>query len=253
VLQSLFAFAAVIVLTIVMGTGALLLSLFRPRGDWVIRLGRLWARGISAASGVTVEASGVENVPLDRPAILLSNHASNFDMIALLMTIPRSFRVVAKRFLFHIPIFGWCLRVSGMIPIDREKRARAILSLEKAAERIRTGQPVLFFPEGTRSPDGRLLPFKKGAFVIAVKSGVPIIPVSVTGSSAVLAKKSIRIRPGRIVVRFGPEIPVAEYTLETKELLMARVREAIAAGMEEPHPGTPPALGAGSGATAPTA
>ena len=178
-----------------------------------------------------MEARGLQNVPRDRPAILLSNHASNFDMLALIQTMPVSFRVVAKRFLFHIPIFGWCLRLAGMIPIDRNKRAQAIQSLEEAAERIKTGMPVLFFPEGTRGTGKTLLPFKKGAFVIAVKSGVPIVPVSVVGSAAILPKRSVRVRPGRIVVTYGPEIAVSSYTLETKDRLMERVREAIEAGM----------------------
>ena len=208
----------------------MILSIFNPRGDWVLRFGRLWARGICAASGVRVEGRGAENVPRDRSSILLSNHASNFDMLAILITLPVSFRVVAKRFLFHIPIFGWCLRLAGMIPIDRDKRASAIRSLDRAAERVKTGMPVLFFPEGTRGAGGRLLPFKKGAFVIAVKSGVPVIPVSVVGSEAVLSKRSFRVRPGRIIVQYGPEIAVSSYSLETKELLMARVKEAIEAG-----------------------
>ena len=152
-------------------------------------------------------------------------------MLALLMTVPRPFRVVAKRHLFRIPVFGWCLTMAGMIPIDREKRASAFQSLERAADRIRGGEPVLFFPEGTRSRDGHLLPFKKGAFVIALKAGAPIVPVSVTGSLAVLPKGSIRIRPGHITVRYGAEIPVAQETLETKERLIERVRGAVAEGV----------------------
>jgi 1-acyl-sn-glycerol-3-phosphate acyltransferase len=179
VLRSAFAVVATIVLTLVFGLPALVLSLVNRRGDWVLRLGRPWARGICAASGVTVDSVGTENVPADRPVILISNHQSHFDMLAILLTMPRPFRVVAKRHLFYIPVFGWCLSLAGMIPIDRENRAAAIQSLERAAERIRGGEPVLFFPEGTRSHDGGLLPFKKGAFVIAMKAGAPIVPVSV--------------------------------------------------------------------------
>ena len=134
-----------------------------------------------------------------------------------------SFRVVAKRLLFYIPVFGWCLWASGMIPIDRTRRASAIESLDRAAERARTGLPILFFSEGTRSRDGSLQTFKKGAFVIAVKSQIPIVPVSVRGSYDVLPKGSIRIRPGHIVAQYGKEIPASGYTMETKDALVAQV------------------------------
>lgn len=232
-LRSAFAILAVIVLTVAFGIPAAVLSLVYPPGDWVIRLGRLWARGICAASGVVIDRSGIENLPASPPFILISNHQSHFDLLAFILGFPVSFRVVAKRFLFYIPIFGWCLWASGMIPIDREKRASAFKSLERAAVRARTGVPILFFAEGTRSPDGALLPFKKGAFVIAVKSGIPIVPVSISGSHGVLPRNSIRIRPGRIGIRFGPAIRAEEYTLETKEALIARVRDAITAGVGE--------------------
>jgi len=240
VLRSVFAALTTIVLTLVCGVPALLLSLVDPRGDWVLRFGRPWARGICAAAGVSVSATGLENIPMDRPVILISNHQSHFDMLALLMTLPRPFRVVAKRHLFWIPVFGWCLSLAGMIPIDREKRSSAFQSLERAADRIRGGEPVLFFPEGTRSRDGELLPFKKGAFVIALKAGAPIVPVSVSGSLAVLPKGSIRIRPGSITVRYGAEIPVSAETLDTKERLIDRVRTAVAQGLAAPPRPAPP-------------
>jgi 1-acyl-sn-glycerol-3-phosphate acyltransferase len=239
VLRSVFAAVATVVLTLVFGVPALFLSLVNPRGDWVLRFGRSWARGICAAAGVSVTALGVANIPADRPVILISNHQSHFDMLALLLTMPRPFRVVAKRHLFYIPVFGWCLYLAGMIPIDREKRSSAFQSLERAADRIRGGEPVLFFPEGTRSRDGQLLPFKKGAFVIALKAGAPIVPVSVAGSLAVLPKGSLRIRPGHITVRYGPEIAVASETLDTKERLIDRVREAVARGLAGPRPEAP--------------
>ena len=250
-MRSVLAAASVIVLTIACGLAAIVLSLLHPRGEWVLRIGTLWGRGICAVSGVRIEARGIDNVPRDRPAILISNHQSNFDMIALIMTMPRPFRVVAKRFLFFIPVFGWCLWLAGMIPIDRGKHARAIESLEKAAARVRAGEPVLFFPEGTRSRDGGLLPFKKGAFVIAVKSGVPIVPVSVSGGHGILPKRSVRIRPGRMVVRYGPEIAVSGYTLETKERLIERVRRAVEEGLERTAATEPAAFAAEAGPAPP--
>lgn len=235
-LRSALTIAAVLFLTSICGTLAILFSLVDRRGDWVLRFGRIWARGICAVSGVRVESHGLANFPSSGPVILISNHQSNVDMLALLISIPRSFRVVAKRLLFRIPIFGWCLSLAGMIPIDRDNRTLAIRSLDKAAERVRSGHPVLLFPEGTRSRDGRLLPFKKGAFVIAVKSGVPIVPVSVSGGVRILPKGSVLVRTGRLVVRFGEPIPVSGYTLETKEHLMDRVRQAVQRGLAESDP-----------------
>jgi 1-acyl-sn-glycerol-3-phosphate acyltransferase len=128
-----------------------------------------------------------------------------------------------------------------MIPVDRERRSSALRSLEKAAGQVRTGRPVLFFAEGTRSADGRLQPFKRGAFVIALKAGVPIVPVSVSGGHEVLPKSSLRIRPGRIVVRYGPPIPIDGYTLRTRDQLIARVHEAVRAGILENEAAAPPA------------
>lgn len=253
VFRSAYAIVVIIVLTVLCGIPAALLSLVNPRGDWVVRIGRVWARGIANAAGVSIEARGVEHLPQGHPYILISNHQSHFDLIAFILTFPRSFRVVAKRLLFYIPIFGWCLWAAGMIPIDRSRRQSAIKSLERAAERVRAGEPILFYPEGTRSPDGDLLPFKKGAFVIALKSGVPIVPVSVAGSRAILGKGSIRIRPGRIAITYGPEIELKSYTLDEKELLIERVRQAVIEGLKEVNPARTAAHDAGRARRAETA
>lgn len=240
-LGTLLALGGVVLSTVLFGTVACVMSLLNPGGDWVFRMSRLWSRMICATARVTVETHGAGNVPRDRPAILISNHESNFDVPAILLTVPVSLRVIAKKFLFYIPIFGWCLWLGGMIPVDRERRSSALRSLEKAAGQVRTGRPVLFFAEGTRSADGRLQPFKRGAFVIALKAGVPIVPVSVSGGHEVLPKSSLRIRPGRIVVRYGPPIPIDGYTLRTRDQLIARVHEAVRAGILENEAASPPA------------
>src|SRR5262245_8620327 len=157
--------------TIITGVPALMLSLFAPGSDVVLWFGRYWGRWILATAGVRLVCSGLENIDRSRTYIYLSNHQSNLDILAIVLTLPTSFRIVAKKYLFYIPIFGQCIWLMGMIPIDRAHHGRALQSLQRAAERIRQGTSVLFFPEGTRSRDGRLLPFKKGAFVIAVESG----------------------------------------------------------------------------------
>ena len=243
-LRSYIAIPLAIAYTIVTGIPALLLTACSPGSDFVLWFGRYWSRWILATAGVRLEASGRENIEKGRPLVYLCNHQSNLDPLALVLTMPTSFRIVAKKFLFYIPIFGQCIWLMGMIPIDREKRGSAIRSLKRAAERIRTGTSVLFFPEGTRSPDERLLPFKKGAFVIAVESGVPIIPVTIQGSGRLLPKGSALIRKGTMRIHYGRPIATVGYTLRTKEELMTRVREAMLAGLgqEESWPSTPGAV-----------
>ena len=238
VLRSALAIVSVILFTLLLGLPALILSLANPSGDWIVRFGRWWAGSICAASGVRVEARGLDNLPTAGSYLLIANHKSHFDLLAFLKTYPSSFRVVAKRALFRIPIFGWCLSAAGMIPIDREKRMRSVASLDEAAEMIRTGVPVLFFAEGTRSRAEELLPFKKGAFAIALKTGLPIVPVSIAGGLAILPKGSLGIRPGTIVIRYGAPIPSVGPAPITRNELAARVRAAVEAGLELDRPPT---------------
>ena len=183
----------------------------------------------------------MERIERDRPFIFMCNHQSNLDVLAIVLSMPISFRIVAKRYLFYIPIFGQCIWLMGMIPINRFDRASAIKSLDQAARKIRSGTSVLFFVEGTRSRDERLLPFKKGAFVIAGQAGVPVIPVTIHGSGPLLPRGSPFMRPGTIRIHYGDPIPTEGYTLRTKEQLMSRVREAMLRdlGQEEGWPNAP--------------
>jgi 1-acyl-sn-glycerol-3-phosphate acyltransferase len=186
---------------------------------------------------VRVVVEGGEKIAPPGPYVFLSNHQSQFDIPAVVQAIPVQFRVLVKQELFNIPVFGWVLRLSGFVGIDRRNRERAIRSLDKAASRIRRGRSLLIYAEGTRSSDGSLLPFKKGGFVLAIQAGVPVIPVTILGSREVLPKGSLRIRPGRITVRVGDPIDPRQFTLEGKEALMARVRSAMEAALKS---GAPP-------------
>ena len=235
-IRGLVALIGSLLLTLCFGLTGIVFSLVNPRGEWIFRLGKGWARSICSVSGVSVEVQAAEHAPRGAPAILVANHQSNFDILAILIAMPVPVRFVAKRLLFRIPVFGWCLSLAGMIPIDRERRASAIRSLDAAAERIREGHPVLFFPEGTRSSDGRLLPFKKGAFVIALKSGIPIVPVSIAGGVEVLRKGSLRIRPGKIVLRWNEALGTAGRGPDARDALLERARRAILSGLAEIDP-----------------
>jgi 1-acyl-sn-glycerol-3-phosphate acyltransferase len=201
---------------------------FDRSGNSIHSVSALWGRILLFLSGVTVEIKGVENILRDRPQIIASNHKGAFDILALQAFIPVQFRWVAKKSLFKIPIIGWSMSLAGYVSIDREKAGSAYKSIERAAEKVKKGVSVLIFPEGTRSSTGSLLPFKRGGFLLAIKSGVPIIPVSIRGTENLMRKESILIRPGVVKVVIGRPIPVSD---TDEKPLMEIVRKAIEEGL----------------------
>lgn len=185
---------------------------------------------ICRAAGLRARVEGLENIP-PRTCLFAANHTSNADPPAIVGAIPRRIAILAKKSLFAIPIVGTAFRLAQFVPIDRANPEQAAASIERAAEQMRNGVSLLIYPEGTRSPDGRLLRFRRGAFVLAIKAGVPVVPVACSGAHRVLAKNSYRIRPGEVVIRFCPAIDAAEYPLERRSELAERVHDAIAAAL----------------------
>jgi 1-acyl-sn-glycerol-3-phosphate acyltransferase len=224
----------VVGITAILGILGILSCFLVPSGDAVIPLARLWSRTLLRISRVRLIVEGREKIRPPGPYVFLSNHQSQFDILASVLAIPVQFRILAKKELFYIPVFGWVLKLSGFVGIDRTNRERAIRSLEEAGARIRKGRSLLIYAEGTRSPDGKLLPFKKGGFVLAIEAGVPVIPLTILGSREVLPKGSLRIRPGTITVRVGEPIDPREFTVADKERLMERVRFAMSAALSSP-------------------
>jgi 1-acyl-sn-glycerol-3-phosphate acyltransferase len=203
------------------------------------RVARLWVRLLLAVAGARVIAVGLENVTSARPQLLLANHASHFDVLALAHIIPTRYRFIAKTELTRVPLWGRAWQSAGHIAIDRTDTVRAVKSLERAASLARSdGSSIIIFPEGTRSPDGNLQPFKKGAFMLALQSRIEIVPVAITGSRGILPKGSWRPRPGRIIVRFGPPIDTSGFTERTRDDLMARVRAQLEVLLNAPPPAT---------------
>ncbi len=202
-------------------------SYFDRYGNRVHYIGKLWSRVNLFLSGVSVEVRGIEHIKKGQPYIVMSNHQSYYDVWALIAYLPLQLRWVMKLELREIPIFGLgCERV-GHIYIDRSDSEKSHKSLEVAGEKIRAGASVVFFPEGTRSPDSSMLPFKKGGFVIALAAGVPILPITVIGGRNILRKGSMRILPGKMQIIIHEPISIEGYTRETKEELMAKVRVVI--------------------------
>jgi 1-acyl-sn-glycerol-3-phosphate acyltransferase len=195
-------------------------------GRWGYRLSQLWVRINLLLTGVRVHAR--RETPLDphAPYVFMSNHQSLFDVLAVVAALPEfQLRWVAKLELTRVPIFGWALRHSDHIIIDRSNHVQAMASLRAAVEKIRQGLSVIIFPEGTRGPgDGTLLPFKKGGFVLAQEAKIPIVPIVVQGSPEVLSRRGWQIHGGDIDVLVGEPIPVASVQCEE---LMQRVREHL--------------------------
>jgi 1-acyl-sn-glycerol-3-phosphate acyltransferase len=226
-------YSAVVLLTVFFGTLATLIGLVdrSERGiEWVAHT---WIHWVLRVCAVEVAASGLENVRADQPAVFMSNHQSHFDVAAIVETLPVRWRFVAKRELVRVPFFGWGLALGGHVIIDRSDRSQAVQSLKAAAERIRHGTNVIIFPEGTRSETGELQPFKSGGFHLAVEAGVPIIPVSVSGSRGITPKRSLKIHGGRVRVVYGKPIPTQGRASEDREALKAEVRRAIAEGLRD--------------------
>ncbi len=190
---------------------------------------RTWSRIVTAIAGVRVRVEGAGNVEPDRPYIFAANHQSQFDIFALQGYFPFDFRWLAKQELFRIPVFGRAMLRSGHIPVDRGNRRKAARSLEAAAGRIRSGTSVIIFPEGTRSVDGRLGEFKAGAMVLAVKAGVPVVPVAICGSRDILPKGALVSRSGQVVIRIGRPVATESVTLKEKGELAARLHDEVAA------------------------
>ncbi len=194
------------------------------------RLPRIWARLVLRCVGVRLHASGADEVDWSRPAVIVVNHQSWLDIFVLLTVVPGKIRFVAKQELGKIPIFGRAWRGCGHISLDRGDRRQAIESLNRAGEKIHEESLIVtMFPEGTRSPDGRLYPFKKGAFVMAIRAGVPIVPVGISGSGSVMPKGSFRVRAGEVRVRVGRPIEVAGREHVDRDSLADETRRAVAA------------------------
>ena len=220
--------------TAVMGTLSLAGSLFDSRGRWQHWCARTWSRLILKTSGVRVAVEGLEHAGAGKPTIFCVNHQSSMDIPVLLVHLPFQFRFVAKRSLFRYPFMGWHLRRSGHIAVVRDRPGQARRSLDEAVSKIRSGYPVVVFPEGGRSRTGEILPFKPGAFRLAVLAGVPVTPITLNGTMAILRPDTVHIRPGRVELIVHPPISTAGLTKEDVESLSEHVHNQVISRFRKP-------------------
>lgn len=193
---------------------------------------RWWSTAVLWAVGIKVRVHGLENASAGEPYIFASNHVSWFDVPALARVLPR-YKFVAKAELFKVPFFGGGMRAVGMIEIQRENRKAAFGAYDVAAERIRAGNSVVVFPEGTRGHAYPLRPFKKGPFVLAIAAGVPIVPIIIHGTIEVMRKGSLWAHPGTIDVHLLEPVVTAGVDYDHREALMQTVRTKMAEAMKE--------------------
>ena len=205
-----------------------------PTGDWVLDLARWWSGWITRFAGVRIIVDNRANLEPQQPYVFMANHASTIDIWALFLAIPRRVRMIAKKQLARIPLFGWVMWAGRFIFIDRQNAAAARRSIEEAGRRIRGGVSVLIFPEGTRTRDGQMGPFKKGGFHLAMDAGVPIVPVALRGTRALMPRGSLRVKSGKVFVTIGAPIPTSGLTIDDRPALIERVRDAIATMAAEP-------------------
>jgi len=227
----------IIFATLLIGTTVILASFLPKTGNFIHHLARVWGRSILWISRVKVDISGLEHIDPSSTAIYMSNHQSNFDIPVYFSALPVQFRWLAKAELFKIPVFGRAMSGAGYIRIDRSNAKSALRSLKSAAESIRSGTSVLIFPEGTRSVDGKLLPFKTGGFYLAIGAGVPIVPLSIQGTRQVMAKGRKLIHVGSVHIEMKPPIETTAYTRKTMEPLMGQVQTSISEGMTHDRAG----------------
>lgn len=215
------------VYTLFVAVGIVVVAPFSKTGRATYFFARVWAWLILTSNRVRLEIVGRENAPLDTSYIFISNHSSNLDPPAIAVSIRHPLRFVGKASLLKIPIFGWALRMIRVICIDRGKSREAIESVNRAIDELQNGISAFFFAEGTRSRDGKLLPFKKGGVMLALRTGLPILPVTVVDGHLLMPKSALYIRPGTIRVIIGKPIDVSGYREVQRDELLHRLRTEI--------------------------
>ena len=249
--RSAIVWPVIVVATVAFGVPAIFAALVPPRGDWFLRFARGWARtapvivtiaergaivlrgGREVVAGVRVRVLHRERLDRDRSFVIVANHESFCDILVLLANLPMQVRFLAKRSVFRVPVLGWSIAAAGFVPVDRENRSRGTETVDSALRRLSGGRSVVIFPEETRTRNGELLPFKRGAAHLALRSGLPILPVAFAGTFRVLKRGSLLITPGPVVMSVGNPIEVSGRTVRDREAVTRAAREEVQALRDE--------------------
>ncbi|MFI5322421.1 MAG: lysophospholipid acyltransferase family protein [Thermodesulfobacteriota bacterium] len=226
-LRTIICKIAFVIYTVFFGIFGIILALLSPPAS--IRYAvRPWARSILFTTGVKLDVKGLENIP-SKPCIIMFNHQSAFDILAYIAALPIDWRAVMKKEVGDMPFIGWVARIEGHYFVARDGSERDTKEVKKIVSKIRSGPSVIIAPEGTRGKEGKLLPFQKGGFFIAMLAGVPIVPMVITGGLAIMSKDSKVIRPGIMKIRILPPIdaPHLPPGREGREALMKMVRDQM--------------------------
>jgi 1-acyl-sn-glycerol-3-phosphate acyltransferase len=199
----------------------------RTRRPGLFLARRVWGPGLLRAVFTRMEVTGLENLDLSRPCFFAANHQSWIDIPVLFASLPVPVLFVAKRELGRVPFLGWFLKGMGMVLVDRDDRKEAVRSVEAAAERLRQGWSLMSFPEGTRTPDGRVQRFKTASFAAAIAAGAPVVPIALEGANRILPRNSLKGRPGRVRVAIGEPIPTNGLTRDARAALARRAQERV--------------------------
>jgi 1-acyl-sn-glycerol-3-phosphate acyltransferase len=222
----------IVLLSIVLGTLAVLARLFDSSNNLSHRVSSLWGRWLCAFNGIQVDIEGLEHVRRDQSQIFVANHQGYFDIFALSGFLPVQIRWVAKSSLFKIPFVGWAIAASGYIPVDRSNRKKSYQAFLATIEKLKAGNSIVIFPEGTRSEDGTIGPFKKGGLLLSVRSGAPLVPVTLLGTGNIIKKGSGIIKPGRIQIIISPPISSQAVKDEREENVLRTLRNIICKNYE---------------------
>lgn len=215
-------------ITLVFSVWALMAVPFDREGKYFRLSPWLWSKCILWTFGIKVAVRGYEYVDARKSYVFVSNHASMFDIPTVVVALQGNVNIVFKKELTRVPIWGWALRYGHFIMIDRSNPRDAIASIERAVKSIREGHSVILFPEGTRTRDGKMQPFKRGAFLLAVKAGVPVVPVTINNTFGILPKGSLKVKPTDISVILGKPILTEGLNGKSSELeLMEQVHNAV--------------------------
>ncbi len=228
--RTLAVYLVIAFFILILGPLMLLWSFITGRTDALYSVGIFGAKIALFMAGVRINLTGKEKIPLGKAVVFMPNHQSNCDPPAVASILPPVL-IMAKREFFRVPVLGRGMRMRGFIPIDRTNRERAFDAVDHAVGALKAGHSFLAFPEGTRSRTGRLQSFKKGVFVMAIKAGVPIVPISVSGTTKIMRRGDFRIHPGPVRITIHDAIPTAGCSVADRSKVSEQVRQAIMNGL----------------------